>query len=180
MLSSSIMKAYSLLKGYKCIPIRAHTVVATQHMASGLWNTNCRTLENILSCRSMGNTMGMYTTIFANRHIISTQGVLMQHWDTAQLVQYIVNRFNLWSVHLSHSNLMNVLMNQVGSCVARSISVKVVTGCTVLFGSRIINCSQEETLLSRLEEDKSESDIFFFLTVIRVYFVVKLAPATKH
>ena len=41
------------------------------------------------------------------------------------------------------------------------LSVKVVSGCTVLFGSRIINCSQEETvghLLSRLEEDKfSES-----------------------
>ena len=38
---------------------------------------------------------------------------------------------------------------------------EVVSGCTVLFGSRIINCSQEETfanLLSRLEEDKfSES-----------------------
>ena len=37
------------------------------------------------------------------------------------------------------------------------LSVKVVSGCTVLFGSRTINCSQEETLgnlLSRLEEDK--------------------------
>ena len=47
------------------------------------------------------------------------------------------------------------------------LSVEVVSGCTVLFGSRIINCSQEEAfsnLLSRLEEDKfSESDFFFFL-----------------
>ena len=37
---------------------------------------------------------------------------------------------------------------------------EVISGCTVLFGSRIINCSQEETFanLSRLEEDKfSES-----------------------
>ena len=46
------------------------------------------------------------------------------------------------------------------------LSMKVVSGCTVLFGSRIINCSQEEAfsnLLSRLEEDKfSESDFFFF------------------
>ena len=41
------------------------------------------------------------------------------------------------------------------------LSIKVVSRCTVLFGSRINNCSQEETfgnLLSRLEEDKfSES-----------------------
>ena len=46
------------------------------------------------------------------------------------------------------------------------LSVEVVSGCTVLFGSRIINCSQEEAfsnLLSRFEEDKfSESDFFFF------------------
>ena len=45
------------------------------------------------------------------------------------------------------------------------LSMEVVSGCTVLFGSRIINCSQEETfgnLLSRLEEDKfSESDFLF-------------------
>ena len=41
------------------------------------------------------------------------------------------------------------------------LSVEVVSGCTVLLESRIINCSQEEAfsnLLSRLEEDKlSES-----------------------
>ena len=46
------------------------------------------------------------------------------------------------------------------------LSVKVVSGCTVLFGSRSINCSQEETfgnLLSRLEE------VFFFLLATRVY-----------
>ena len=45
------------------------------------------------------------------------------------------------------------------------LSVEDISGCTMLFGSRIINCSQEETfgnLLSRLEEDKfSESDFFF-------------------
>ena len=48
------------------------------------------------------------------------------------------------------------------------LSVAVVSGCTVLFRSRIINCSQEEAfsnLLSRLEEDKfSESDFFFSFT----------------
>ena len=41
------------------------------------------------------------------------------------------------------------------------LSVKVVSGCTVLFGSRIINCSQEETLgnlLSRLEDWASSSN----------------------
>ena len=58
------------------------------------------------------------------------------------------------------------------------LSVEVVSGRTVLFGSRIINCSQEEAfsnLLSRLEEDKfSESD-FFFLLATRVYFVIKLS-----
>ena len=46
------------------------------------------------------------------------------------------------------------------------LSVEVISGCTVLLGSRIINCSQEEAfsnLLSRLEEDKfSESDFFLF------------------
>ena len=52
------------------------------------------------------------------------------------------------------------------------LSVEIVSGCTVLFGSRIINCSQEETcsnLLSRLEEDKfSESrvgHVTFFVTL---------------
>ena len=48
------------------------------------------------------------------------------------------------------------------------LSVEVVSGCTVLFGSRIINCYQEETfgnLLSRLEEDKfSDSDFLFLFT----------------
>ena len=62
------------------------------------------------------------------------------------------------------------------------LSVEVVSGCTVLFGSRIINCSQEEAfsnLLSRLEEDTfPESDFFFPAT--QVYFVIKLAQATKH
>ena len=46
------------------------------------------------------------------------------------------------------------------------LSVEVVSGCTVLLGSRIITCSQEETFgnfFSKLEEDKfSESDFFFF------------------
>ena len=45
------------------------------------------------------------------------------------------------------------------------LSVEVVSGCTVLFGSRIINCSQEEAfgnLLSRLEEDKFSESAFFF------------------
>ena len=57
-------------------------------------------------------------------------------------------------------------------------SVEVVSGCTVLLGSRIINCSQEKAfsnLLSRLEEGKfSESDFFFFffLPATRVYFVI--------
>ena len=63
------------------------------------------------------------------------------------------------------------------------LSVEVVSGCTVLFASRIINCSQEETFgnfLSRLEEDKfSESD-FFFLLATQVFFVIELAQATKH
>ena len=40
------------------------------------------------------------------------------------------------------------------------LSVEVVSGCNVLFGSRIVNCSQEEAFgnllsrLGRLEEDK--------------------------
>ena len=50
------------------------------------------------------------------------------------------------------------------------LRVKVVSGCTVLFMSRIINYSQEETfgnLLSRLEEDKFSGSwvghvIFYF------------------
>ena len=46
------------------------------------------------------------------------------------------------------------------------LSVEVVSGCTMLFGSRIINCSQVkslETLSSQSEEDKfSASDFFFF------------------
>ena len=58
----------------------------------------------------------------------------------------------------------------------------------MLFRSGIINCSQEETLgnlLSRLEEEKSESQvgraifIFYFLPATRVDFVIKLARATK-
>ena len=59
------------------------------------------------------------------------------------------------------------------------LSVEVVSACTVLLESRIINCSQEEAfsnLLSRLEEDKFlESDFFFFLPATWVYFVIKLA-----
>ena len=59
----------------------------------------------------------------------------------------------------------------------------------MLFGSRIINYSQEETLgnlLSRLEEDKSESWVghatsyFLFFTGHPGYFGIKLARATKH
>ena len=68
------------------------------------------------------------------------------------------------------------------------LSVKVVSGCTVLFGSRIINCSQEETfgnLLSSLADQGGQvlgesgwsCDFFFlfFLPASRVYFVIKLA-----
>ena len=59
---------------------------------------------------------------------------------------------------------MHVALSQI-ACLW--LSVKVVSGCTVLFGSRIINCSKEETfgnLLSRLEEDKfSGSDLFLFI-----------------
>ena len=69
------------------------------------------------------------------------------------------------------------------------LSVKDVSGYTVLFGSRIINCSQEEAfgnLLSRLADREvkfSESwvgRVTFFLPATRVYFVIKLARATKH
>ena len=64
------------------------------------------------------------------------------------------------------------------------LSVEVVSGCTMLFGSKLINCSQEEAfsnLLSGLEEDKfSESDFIFFLPATQVYFVITLARATKH
>ena len=60
------------------------------------------------------------------------------------------------------------------------LSMEVISGCTVLFGFRIVNCSQEETfgkLLLRLEEDKfSESNFFFF----NGHLVIKLAQATKH
>ena len=45
------------------------------------------------------------------------------------------------------------------------LSVEVVSGRTVLFGYRVINCSQEEAfsnLLSRLEEDKFSESVFFF------------------
>ena len=62
------------------------------------------------------------------------------------------------------------------------LSVEVVSGCTVQFESRIIKEEAFSNLLSRLEEDKfSESDFFFFfLTATRVYFVIKLAQATKY
>ena len=53
----------------------------------------------------------------------------------------------------------------------------------VLFRSRIVNCSQEETfgnLLSRLEEDKFSASVAFILPATWVYFVIKLAQATKH
>ena len=68
------------------------------------------------------------------------------------------------------------------------LSVKVVSGCTVLFGSRIINCSQEEAfgnLLSRLADRGGQvlgefgrsCDFlsFCFLPATWVYFVIKLA-----
>ena len=63
-------------------------------------------------------------------------------------------------------------MHMASSQIARLwLSVKVVSGCTVLFMSRIINCSQEETfgnLLSRLEEDKFSGSrvghVTFFFT----------------
>ena len=72
------------------------------------------------------------------------------------------------------------------------LNVKVVSGYTVLLGSRIINCSQEETfgiLLSRLadrggqvlgESGWSCDFYFYFLLATRVYFVIKLARATKR
>ena len=66
------------------------------------------------------------------------------------------------------------------------LSVEVVSGRTVLFRYRVINCSQEEAfsnLLSRLEEDKFSESVFFFfffLPATQVYFVIKLARATKH
>ena len=61
---------------------------------------------------------------------------------------------------------INTHAHEASSQMARLwLSVEVVSNCTVLFGSRIVNCSQEETfgnLLSRLEEDKfSESDFLF-------------------
>ena len=43
------------------------------------------------------------------------------------------------------------------------LNMKVVSGCSVPFGFRIINCPQEETLgnlLSRLEEDKFSGSRF--------------------
>ena len=43
--------------GYECIPIKAHTTVATQHMPCGLSNTDYRIWENI----SVGNAVGVYT-----------------------------------------------------------------------------------------------------------------------
>ena len=59
----------------------------------------------------------------------------------------------------------------------------------MLFGSKIINCSQEEAfgnLLSRLADQGGQvlgesgwSCDFFFLPATRVYFVIKLARATK-
>ena len=62
----------------------------------------------------------------------------------------------------------------------------------MFFGSRITNCSQEEAfgnLLSRLADRGSQvlgelgwscDFFFFFLPATRVYFVIKLARATKH
>ena len=71
------------------------------------------------------------------------------------------------------------------------LTVKVVSGYTVFFGSRIINCSQEEAfgkLLSRLAdrggqvlgESVGHVTFYLFLPATRVYFVIKLARATKH
>ena len=63
------------------------------------------------------------------------------------------------------------------------LTVEFVSGCTVVFGSRIINYSQEEAfsnLFSRLEKDKFSESAFFFLPATRVYFVIKLVQATKH
>ena len=73
------------------------------------------------------------------------------------------------------------------------LSVKVVSGCTVLFRSRIINYSQEEafgnllsTLADRGGQVLGESGwscdffLFCFLPATQVYFVIKLAQATKH
>ena len=47
---------------YECIPIKAHPAVATQHMLSGLSNTDYRIWENISHVALyMGNTIGAYT-----------------------------------------------------------------------------------------------------------------------
>ena len=62
----------------------------------------------------------------------------------------------------------------------------------MLFGSRTINCFQEEAfgnLLSRLADREVKfleslvghvTFFSFFLPTTRVYFVIKLARATKH
>ena len=75
---------------------------------------------------------------------------------------------------------MRVASSQI---VCLWLSVKVISGSTALFESRIIDCSQEETfgnLLSRLSSQRVGKCGFFFLPATQVYFVIKLAQATKH
>ena len=75
---------------------------------------------------------------------------------------------------------MHVASSQI---VCLWLSVKVISGSTALFESRIIDCSQEETfgnLLSRLSSQRVGKCGFFFLPATQVYFVIKLARATKH
>ena len=60
----------------------------------------------------------------------------------------------------------NVHMHVASSQMAHLwLSVEIVSGCTVLFRSRVINCSQEETfgnLLSRLEGQVLREWLFLF------------------
>ena len=72
------------------------------------------------------------------------------------------------------------------------LGVKVVCGSRVLFGSKIVNCSKEETfgnLISRIQEEQFSErrvkrfghvDFFFFFTSHPGLFCDKLARATKH
>ena len=60
------------------------------------------------------------------------------------------------------------------------LSVEVVSGCTVLFGARIINCSQEEFFVKVRGGQVLREWLFFFIPATWVYFMSKLAWATKH
>ena len=72
------------------------------------------------------------------------------------------------------------------------LSKKVISGCTVLFGTRIIISSKEETFGNLLirggqvfgESEKEENNwacgFFSFFPATRLYLVIKLAQATTH